>query len=124
MADRKKIDKRMEASTVVQLKYMLEMELRRIKETNGIDMIMFIGIDGRIFSSLIPPLLEAPQFKLLNLVKGNLPFICGQLKAENLTFSIQQYKHGTVIISGVGNNCFIVSIFSKPVDMKNISPTV
>jgi hypothetical protein len=124
MADQKKIDKRMDASTVVQLKHMLEMELSRIKENNGVDMIMFIGIDGRIFSSQIPPLLDAPQFKLLNLVKGNLTYMCGQLKAENLTISIQQYKHGTVITSGVGDNCFLVSIFSKPVDMKNISPTV
>ena len=124
MANQKNIDKRMEASTVVQLKYMLEMELKRIKEKNNIDMIMFIGIDGRIFSSLIPQLLDAPQFKLLNLVKGNLTHICGQLKGENLTISVQQYKYGSVIISGVGENCFLVSIFSKPVKMDNISPTV
>ncbi len=124
MANQKTIDKRMEASTVVQLKHMLEMELKRIKKNNNIDMIMFIGIDGRIFSSLIPQLLDAPQFKLLNLVKGNLPYICGQLKAENLTISIQQYKHGSVIISGVGKNCFLVSILSKPVELDNIGPTV
>jgi hypothetical protein len=124
MVTQKRIDKRMEAETVVQLKYMLEMELKRIKELNEVDIIMFIGIDGRIFSSLIPPVLNAPQFRLLNLVKGNLTSICSQLKAENLKFSIQQYKTGTLIISGVGNNCFLASIFTKPLEMSSIGVTV
>jgi predicted regulator of Ras-like GTPase activity (Roadblock/LC7/MglB family) len=124
MAAEKKIDKRMEAETIVQLKHMLEMELRRIQEANQVDMIMFVGIDGRIFASLIPQLLDGPQFRLLNLVKGNLTSICSQLKAENLTISIQQYKDGSVIISGVGDNCFLVSVFSKPVDIKNLEPIV
>lgn len=120
----KKIDKRMEAETVVQLKHMLEMELKRIVETNKIDIIMFVGIDGRIFSSIIPPLLDGPQFRLLNIVKGNLTSICSQLEAENLKISFQQYKHGTVIISGVGDNCFLVSIFTKPVNLKDLEPIV
>jgi hypothetical protein len=124
MANKKDIDKRMEAVTVVQLKHMLEMELRRIKEANGIDIVMFVGIDGRIFTSLIPPILDAPQFRLLNLVKGNLTHICGQLEAENLTISIQQYKYGTVITSGVGDNCFLASIFTKPVNIEDLEPVV
>ncbi|KYK26917.1 MAG: hypothetical protein AYK23_00560 [Candidatus Proteinoplasmatales archaeon SG8-5] len=124
MASDKKIDKRMEAETVVQLKHMLEMELKRIQETNKVDIIMFVGIDGRIFSSLIPQLLDGTQFRLLNLVKGNLPSICSQLTAENLEISIHKYKDGTVVISGVGDNCFLVSIFTKEVDIKELQPVV
>jgi predicted regulator of Ras-like GTPase activity (Roadblock/LC7/MglB family) len=124
MANNKKIDKRMEAETVVQLKHMLEMELKRIQDANQVDIIMFVGIDGRIFSSLIPQLLDGSQFRLLNLVKGNLPSICSQLTAENLKISIQQYKHGTVVISGVGDNCFLVSIFSKAVKIEDLQPIV
>ena len=62
MADKKKIDKRMEAKTVVQLKHMFEMELRQIKDANNIDMLMFVGIDGRIFASIIPHLFGPMQF--------------------------------------------------------------
>jgi hypothetical protein len=103
---------------------MLEMELKRIQETNNVDIIMFVGIDGRIFSSLIPQILDGSQFRLLNLVKGNLPSICSQLTAENLNISIQQYKDGTVVISGVGDNCFLVSIYSKPVEIDKLQPLI
>jgi hypothetical protein len=124
MVEKKKIDKRMEAKTVVQLKHMFEMELKRIKEDNGIDILMFVGIDGRIFASIIPPILNPVQFKFLNLVKGNLTFVCSQLQGDNLKVSIQQYEIGTVVISGVGSNCFLASIFSKPLSIDTMGPTI
>jgi hypothetical protein len=122
--DKKKIDKRMEAKTVVQLKHMFEMELKRIKDDNGIDMLMFVGVDGRIFTSIIPPELTPIQFRFLNLVKANLSYICSQLQGEELKVSIQQYEQGTVVISGVGANCFLASIFSKPLAIESMSPTI
>ena len=124
MVEKKKIDKRMEAKTVVQLKYMFEMELRHIKEDNGIDLLMFVGIDGRIFSSIIPPILDPIQFKFLNLVKGNLISLCSQLKGDQMKVSIQQYEFGTVVISGIGKNSFLASVFTKPLPIDSIGPTI
>lgn len=124
MVERKKIDKRMEAETVVQLKHMLEIELKRIQEANDIDIIMFVGIDGRIFSSIIPPMLNATQFRFLNMVKTNLTYICQQLKGENLKVSIQQYEFGTIIISGVGDNCFLASVLTKDLKIDSMGPVV
>ncbi len=124
MVEKKKIDKRMEAKTVVQLKHMFDMELKRIKEDNGIDIIMFVGVDGRIFASIIPQMLDPVQFKFLNLLKGNLNYVCGQLQAYNLKVSIQQYDTGTIVISGVGANCFLASIFSKPLSIDSMAPTI
>ena len=124
MVENQKIDKRMEAKTVVQLKHMFEMELRRIKDDNGIDILMFVGIDGRIFASIIPPILNPVQFKFLNLVKSNLTFVCSQLKGDKLKVSIQQYELGTVVISGIGANCFLASIFSKPLALDTMGPTI
>ncbi len=114
MVDQKNIDKRMEAKNVVQLKHMLVMELNQVKEENDIDIVMFMGVDGRVFSSIIPPILDAPQFKLLNLVKSNMVHICRQLDAENMKSSIQEYSFGTVIITGVGDNAFLASLFVNP----------
>lgn len=114
MMDRiQKIDKRMEAESVSMLKHLLDLELKRVREENNVDIIMFIGVDGRVFSSYIPNMLTAQQFHLLNLTKGNMEYICKQLKAENLKFSIQQYNHGTVAISGVGENAFLVFLMTK-----------
>lgn len=120
MVEKKKIDKRMEAKTVVQLKHMLEMELQNIKGENNIDILMFMGVDGRIFSSLIPPILDGPQFTLLNLVKANLVEICNQMSTENLQMSIQQFKNGTVIVTGVGNSAFLTSLFTRVLDISEI----
>ncbi|MCK5024422.1 MAG: hypothetical protein KAR56_02270 [Thermoplasmata archaeon] len=124
MVDKKKIDKRMEAKSVVQLKHMFDMELRHIKDDNGIDMLMFVGIDGRIFASIIPPVLDPIQFKFLNLVKGNLNSLCSQLKGDKMKISIQQYEFGSVIISGIGNNSFLASILTTPLDIDSMGPTV
>ncbi|MCK5309330.1 MAG: hypothetical protein KAJ33_06430 [Thermoplasmata archaeon] len=124
MADKKKIDKRMEAKTVVQLKHMFEMELRQIKDDNDIDMLMFVGIDGRIFASIIPPILDSVQFKFLNLVKGNLDSICSQLKGDKMKFNIQQYEFGSVVISSVGNNSFLASVLTTPLAIDSMGPTI
>ncbi len=124
MAEKKKIDKRMEAKTVVQLKHMFDMELRHIKEDNDIDMLMFVGIDGRIFASIIPPILNPIQFKFLNLVKGNLTSICSQLKGDKMKVSIQQYEFGSVIISSIGDNSFLASVLTTPLDIDTMGPTV
>jgi hypothetical protein len=112
----KKIDKRMEAETVALLKHLLDLELNRVREENEVDMIMFIGIDGRIFSSYIPNQLTAGQFHLLNLIKANMEHICKQMKAENMTFSIQQYSRGAAVISGVGKNAFLVLLMTRDLD--------
>jgi hypothetical protein len=117
---KKKIDKTLDAENAMLLKHLLDMELRRLREDNGIDIVLFIGVDGRTFASNIPNMLSAPQFHLLNLIKGNLPHICAQLYAENLKFSIQQYKGSTVIITGVGDNAFLASLIAKELDLTNI----
>ncbi len=124
MVDKKKIDKRMEATTVVQLKHMFDMELKRIKDDNKVDIIMFVGIDGRIFASIIPQILDPVQFRFLNMLKSDLPSLCSQLKGDKLKVSIQQYEMGTIVISGIGANCFLASIFSKPLSMETIAPTI
>ena len=117
----KRIDKRMEAETVSLLKHMLEMELRRTREENDLDIILFIGVDGRIFSSYIPPSLNPKQYHLLSLVKSNLEHICSQLTRENLKISIQQYAAGTVIITGIGASAFLVFLTTKDLDISNVS---
>ena len=121
---KKRIDKTLDAENVMLLKHLLEMELRRLREDNGIDIVLFIGVDGRTFASQIPNELSAPQYRLLNIIKGNLPHICGQLYAENLRFSIQQYKSGTVIITGVGDNAFLASLLAKEIDLTNMQGIV
>src|SRR2546428_1202415 len=111
------VDKTMGAETVGHLKHLLETELRRAREENGLDIAMFSGVDGRIFSSSIPNQLDPREYRLLNLLKGNLAHICNQLSGQNMMMSVQQFEAGTIIISGVGERAFLVFLTTRPVEI-------
>jgi len=111
------VDKTMGAETVGHLKHMLETELRRCREENDLDIAMFLGVDGRIFASSIPNELQPPQYRLLNLLKGNLAHICNQLSGQNMMMSVEQFEAGTVIISGVGERAFLVFLTTRPLEI-------
>src|SRR6184192_2357952 len=111
------VDKTMGADTVGHLKHLLDTELRRAREESDLDIAMFLGVDGRIFSSSIPDRLEPREYRLLNLLTGNLAHICNQLSGQNMMMSVQQFEAGTVIISGVGDRAFLVFLTTKPVEI-------
>ncbi len=121
---RKKMEKTLEAENITLLKHLLGIELRRLCKENNIDMAFFMGVDGRIFSSHIPEQLTPLQYHLLNLIKANLTHICLQLQSENLKVSIQQFKEGTIMISGVGDNAFLVSVIGKNVQVSQIRDVI
>src|SRR3990170_1810245 len=112
-----RVDKTMGADTVGHLKHLLETELRRAREENDLDIALFLGVDGRIFSSSIPNQLDPREYHLLNLLKGNLAHICSQLSGQNMMMSVQQFEAGTVIIAGVGDRAFLVFLTTKPVEI-------
>ena len=112
---KKTLDRRLEAENVALLKHLLSMELSRLKNEANCDMVFLMGVDGRTFSSYIPRDLNAKQFYMLNLLKANMPHLCGQLRRENLRIAIEQYKEGTLVIAGVGDNAFLTLEFSRPV---------
>lgn len=118
------MDKRMEARDVGMLKYLLDTELSRLKDETEIDLALFMGVDGRIFSSLIPFELDTGQYYLLNLVHGNLPHVCAQLRQENMKLSVQQYDEGIIVISGIGENAFLACLMSKKKDIADIETQI
>ena len=112
--------KTLEAEDISLLRHLLEMELRRLHEEADIDIILFMGVDGRIFSSYIPFTLNTQQYYLLSLIRNNLPHICAQLRSENMKISLQQYEEGFVILSGVGNNAFTASIIASDIEIAEV----
>src|SRR5438876_11959492 len=93
------VDKTMGADTVGHLKLLLETELKRAREESNLDIAMFLGVDGRIFSSSIPNQLDPREYRLLNLLKGSLAHICNQVIGQHMTLSGQTFEPGTIIIS-------------------------
>ncbi len=109
---KKELDRRMEAENVSQVKYMLELELERLRERTDIDINLFLGVDGRIFASSIPSHLTTPQYRLLSTFKSNLSHLCGKLKGEDLELSLEQWKGGMAIVAAVGDNSFLASLLA------------
>lgn len=124
MGAKPSMEKRLEAQTVTLLKSLLEMELRRVRDDFGFDISMFIGVDGRIFATSIPDQLTPHQYRLLNLVKANLPSICAQLTNESMKLSLTQYEHGTVLISPVGGRAFLVLLSGTMQDIPALGDKV
>ena len=98
------LKKTLEAKDVGLLKHMLAMELERLAERAELDIIMFLGVDGRMFSSFVPTQLNSQQYNMLSLIKNSIPDICSQLRRENIKKSMVQYAQGNMFISGVGSN--------------------
>lgn len=119
-----KVDKTMEAESVGQLKHLIDTELARVRRDNGFDIVLFVSVNGRIFASSVPDRLDVRQYGLLSLVKGQLPYICSQLSAQNMRSSVQQYELGTVIIRGVGEKTFLVFLNARPIDMNAMEETL
>jgi len=103
----KRMTKTLDAENVMLLRHLLDMEISRIRKDTGVDLALFCGVDGRVFSSDIPKDLNPAQFRMLNLSKKNLPHICSQLANQSMEFSIQKYSHGGMVVSGVGDNAFL-----------------
>ncbi len=120
MSYKGKVEKTMEAESVGLLNHMIMTALDRVREENNFDIVMFLGVDGRIFASSIPDALNSAQYHLLNVVKDNLPHICSQLTTKNLEWSIRNYETGSVMISGVGDKAFLVFLVTSQIDVANV----
>lgn len=114
----------MEAETATLLKSMLDMELRRVRQEFGFDIAMLVGVDARIFATSIPEQLTPSQYRILNLVKANLPSICAQLTREAMKLNLAQYEFGATVIVPVSDRSFLVLLSGKPQDVLAMHATV
>ncbi len=120
----KKLEKTMEAEDVTLLRYLVDLCLRELQKEGGIDMVLFVGVDGRIFASQVPGDLTPQQYYLLNIFKSNLYHICNQLKSKNLRVIMEQYAQGSMIISSVGDYAFLASIISRELGYEDVQRVI
>lgn len=119
---KKKLDRRMEAENVSQLKYMLELEQKRLREKTDVNLSLFIGVGGRIFTTSIPEELNPDQYRLLSTFKSNLSNLCKKLKGEDLEVSLERWKSGMAIVAAVGDNAFLASLLTKRANIDEMGP--
>lgn len=120
----KNLDRTMEAEDVTLLRNLIDMSLRNLIKESQIELVMLVGVDGRIFAQVIPNTLTPSQYSLFNHVKINLHHICHQLKHKNMKISFEQFPDGVLIISGVGDNAFLACIVSKEMQQKDLQMNI
>lgn len=98
------------------LKFALVAQLKRTYETSDVDILLFAGVDGKIYASYIPESIGPKIFELTNLITSNLLHISQQL-SMGLQQSVIEYEFGTVIFSSVGRGALLISLFITKVDL-------
>lgn len=98
------------------LKFALVSQLKRTYETSDVDVLLFAGIDGKIYASYIPDSIGPRIFELTNLITSNLLHISQQL-SMGLQQSVIEYEFGIVIFSSVGRGALLISLFTAKVDL-------
>lgn len=98
------------------LKFALVSQLKRTYETSDVDVLLFAGVDGKIYASYIPDSIGTKIFELTNLITSNLLHISQQL-SMGLQQSVIEYEFGTVIFSSVGRGALLISLFTTKVDL-------
>lgn len=98
------------------LKFALVSQLKRTYETSDVDILLFAGVDGKIYASYIPDSIGPKIFELTNLITSNLLHISQQL-SMGLQQSVIEYDFGTVIFSSVGRGALLISLFTQKIDL-------
>ncbi|AEH60436.1 hypothetical protein Mzhil_0569 [Methanosalsum zhilinae DSM 4017] len=99
------------------LKFALTRQLQRMYETTDVDVIMFSGVDGKIYASYIPDSVGSKIFELTTLISNNMLHIAKQLDM-GLKQSVVEYDTGTTaIFSSVGKGALLISLFTRRTDL-------
>ena len=112
----KTLEKTLEAKDVTLLRALIHLAITRLRDEGKIDIILFLGVNGRIYDSIIPEKLDAKEYYLLNTFKANLYTICSQLKGKSMNISIESYGTGTLIISRVGDAAFLSIMITRELE--------
>ncbi len=120
----KNLEKTLEAQDVTLLRALLHLAIKKLKTESNADIVLFVGVNGRIFDSTIPDKLDTKEYYLLNQFKGNLHKICAQLMSKSMKTSIESYDAGTMIISLVGEAAFLAVMVTRELDHEGLRNTI
>ncbi len=116
----KTLEKTLEAKDVTLLRALIHLAVQGLRDEANADIVLFVGVNGRIFDSIIPEILNAEEYYLLNTFKANLHKICAQLGSKSLKVSIETYNTGTLVISKVGDAAFLAIMVTRELQHEDL----
>jgi len=109
---------------VAVLKYALDFELEILAEKSDIMVAILVALNGQVLASFVPNDLSSDMFRLLSMVRANIPFLRQEITVGRIEQSIARYEAGNVVISRVGNGELLISVLDKGSSITNNLPPV
>lgn len=98
---------------VAVLKHALDFELKIMTEKSDIVVALLVGLNGEVLASCVPDDLSSDMYRLLNLVRANIPFLRKEITIGRIEQSITRYEAGNIVVSRVGNGELLLSVLNK-----------
>ncbi len=107
---------------VAVLKHALTSELRLMTEKSDVVAGLLVGLNGQVLASNIPGDLSSDMYRLLDLVRSNIPHLRQEITQGRIEQSITRYGVGNVVVTRVGEGELLLTVLDKESSItKNLS---
>ena len=98
---------------VAVLKYALDYELKLMVEKSDVVVAALVSLNGQVLTSYVPDDLDSNMYRLMDLVRGNVPVLRKEITLASIQQSITRYEAGNVVITRVGVGELLLSALAK-----------
>lgn len=98
---------------VAVLKHALGSELTLMTEKSDVVASLLVGLNGQVLASCVPNDLGSDMYRLLNLVRSNIPHMRQEITLGRIEQSIARYGAGNVVVTRVGEGELLVAVLHK-----------
>ena len=98
---------------VAVLKHALSSELRLMTEKSDVVACLLVGLNGQVLASDVPNDLSSDMYRLLNLVRANIPHLRQEITLGRIEQSITRYGVGNVVVTRVGAGELLLAVLHK-----------
>jgi len=95
------------------LKHALNSELDLMIEKSDVVACLLVGLSGQVLASYVPNDLGSDMYRLLDLVRGNIPQLRREIILGRIEQSITRYAVGNVVITRVGEGELLLTVLHK-----------
>ena len=104
------------------LKHALNSELDLMIEKSDVVAGLLVGLSGQVLASCVPTDLSSDMYRLLNLVRANIPHLRQEISLGRIEQSITRYGIGNVVVTRVGEGELLLTVLHKDSSIaKNLS---
>jgi len=109
---------------VAVLKHALDTELKILSDKSDVEVSILVALNGQVLASCVPYDLDSGLFRLLSLVRANIPFLRREITLGGIQQSITRYEAGNVVVTRVGKGELLISLLEKHLSVTKNLPQI